>query len=71
MAKRLIDGPTLLVDQYGQRVYVTSLKELRAACPGRVSRMYRDKKDGAVVQCGYVIGQRWLTAYKPVEVRVN
>ena len=31
-------------------------------------QVYVDKKDGSVVHCGYVIGQHWLTAYRPVEI---
>jgi hypothetical protein len=30
--------------------------------------MYRDKKDGSVVRCGYVIGRRWFSRFAPVEV---
>jgi hypothetical protein len=57
----------LFVDQYGNRFYARTRKELKAQIPGRVSIMYIDKMDGRVVRCGYVIGQHWLTEYAPVE----
>lgn len=57
----------LYLDQYGQRYYARTLKELREQIGGRVSKMYKDKKDGSTVFVGYVIGQSWLTAYTPVE----
>jgi hypothetical protein len=61
---------TLYIDQYGSRFHAPTLKALRAQVPGRVGRMYVDKKDGGTVHCGYVIGKHWLTAYAPVEVPV-
>lgn len=69
--KRLIHGPTLLVSQYGDKFYASSLKELRQKVPGHVSRMYVDRKDGAVCHVGYVIGRLWLTAYKPAAIVIN
>lgn len=35
------------------------------------NRMYRDKKDGSTVHCGYVIGRIWIELYevKPLEVK--
>lgn len=62
---------TLFIDQWGSRFWAKTVKELRGQIGlggSRVSRMYRDKKDGSVVHCGYVIGGHWLTAYQPVEV---
>lgn len=60
---------TLYVDQYGGRVYATTLKDLRAQCGGgRVFKIYRDKKDGRVVHVGYGVGSRWFNAYQPVEI---
>lgn len=63
------DGATVFVDQYGGKVYATTVAGLReAAGGGRVSPMYQDKRDGRTVQTGYVVGARWFTAYWPREV---
>jgi hypothetical protein len=61
----------LYIDQYGNRFYANTLKELRAQIGNggsKVSRMYQDAKDGKTYVVGYVIGQHWLTAYEPVKV---
>lgn len=63
---------TLYLDQWGNRFYATSRKDLRQQIRfggSRVSKMYRDKKDGSVVHCGYIIGTHWLIAYAPVEIK--
>jgi hypothetical protein len=62
---------TLYIDQWGGRYYASTVKELRqqigmGGC--RVSKLYRDKRDGRTVHCGYIIGHCWLTAYQPVEL---
>ncbi len=57
----------LYLDQYGNRFYARTLKELKSQLSGKVSIMYRDKKDGPTVRAGYVIGQHWLTAYVSLE----
>lgn len=58
----------LWVDQYGNKEYARTRKELHAKCGGgKVSIMYRDKTDGRTVRCGYVVGPRWFTQYAPVE----
>jgi hypothetical protein len=62
---------TLYVDQWGNKFYASTVKELRAQIGmggSKVSTMYCDKKDGGTVKVGYVIGQHWLTAYRPHEV---
>ena len=71
MSKGLINGePTLFIDQYGQRYWARSVKELKSKVGVQhCSKMYLDKKDGSVVHCGYVLGEHWLTAFKPVEVK--
>ena len=56
----------LFLDQFGEARTVKELREKVGG--GRVSTMYRDKKDGSVVRCGYVIGQRWFSRFAPVEV---
>lgn len=61
----------LYIDQYGNHFYAKTLKELREQITGRVSIMYRDKKDGPTVRVGYVIGQHWLQCYVPLEQSVG
>jgi len=59
----------LYIDQYGSKFWSTTVAELREKIGGgRVSKMYRDKKDGSTVHVGYVIGQYWLNAYQPCEI---
>lgn len=59
---------TLFIDQYGQPIWARTVKELRAKVGGgRVSKQYCDKKDGRTVHNGYVVGDRWFTAYRPIE----
>ena len=56
-------------DQYGNMIWATTVKELKQkAGPGRVFKIYRDKKDGTSVHCGYGVGKRWFDAYVPCEV---
>ena len=58
----------LYVDQYGERWYASSVRELHRKIGGaRPSKMYVDKKDGGTVHIGYVIGTHWCTAYERVE----
>ena len=58
----------LFIDQHGQPLFAHSLKELHAkAGGGRISKQYTDKRNGDTVHNGYVIGQRWFTAYQPIE----
>jgi hypothetical protein len=57
----------LYIDQWGNRFYARTRKDLKAQIPGKVAKVYQDKKDGSVVSTGYVIGDHWLTAYKRVE----
>lgn len=59
---------TLYLDQHGCRYWAKSRKKLQEQVgAGRVSIMYRDKKDGSTVKVGYVIGKHWLEAFEPVE----
>jgi hypothetical protein len=65
---------TLYIDQWGNKFEASTVKELRHQIGmggSRVSRMYRDKKNGDVVHVGYVIGGHWLTAFAPVEKKVD
>ncbi len=52
--------PSLWLNQYGEKFRATTIKELR------VSKMYRDTKEGKVIHTGYVIGRHWLSEYQPV-----
>ncbi len=60
----------LYVDQYGQKFYASTLKELKAQIPGKVSKMYWDsnftKGPVKTYHVGYVIGKHWLNAYQQV-----
>jgi len=63
----------MYMDQYGYKYHASTIKELKkAVCPytksPKVSKMYRDKKDGRIVHVGYIVSDHWLTAYKPVEI---
>jgi len=61
---------TLYIDQYGQRYYAMTVKELRRKIGGggcRVWKMYQDEK-GKSFHVGYVIGEHWLTAYHPHKI---
>ena len=59
----------LWVDQYGERIYARSIKELREkAGGGHVSKMYVDQKNGPPVCLGRVVGRRWFTAFVPYQV---
>lgn len=59
--------PVLYIDQYGQKLWAKTVKELRQKVGGgRVSKMYHDR-DGKTIHCGYVVGQRWFSAFVPFE----
>jgi hypothetical protein len=59
----------LYLDQYGKPVWARTVKELQQKSGGgKVSKMYVDKKDGRTVHKGYVVGQRWFSAYSPIEI---
>lgn len=64
--------PTLYLDQYGNKFWAKTIKELRKQIGmggSKVSKMYADNKSGATVHVGYVVGQHWLTAFKRVEIK--
>jgi hypothetical protein len=67
-----VRGKTILyIDQYGNKWWARSVRELRGKIGGgRVSKMYCDKKDGSAVHTGYVVGIHWCSAYVPFEARV-
>lgn len=61
----------LYMDQFGNYFFARTVKELRrqigmGGC--RVSKMYRDRKDGLPVHVGYVIGAHWLEMFTPVDI---
>ena len=43
----------LFVDQYGQKFYAKTVKELKEQLPGRIRKMYVDGKNGGVFHVGY------------------
>jgi hypothetical protein len=59
----------LYISQYGDKFYARTVKSLKEdnCLPGKISKMYIDKKDGTTKHIGYVIGGLWLTAYTPYE----
>lgn len=57
----------LYIDQYGERLYARSARELQRLCGGRLFKIYRDKKDGSCVHCGYGVGRRWFNIFLPYE----
>jgi hypothetical protein len=64
------------IDQYGQKVWAQTVKELRErAGGGRVFKIYVDKvageHAGKTVHCGYGVGHRCFYAYALVEVEVS
>lgn len=60
-------GKTVLyLDQWGQRFYAKTVKELQEQVRGKVSKMYIDGKDGKTYHTGYVVGQHWMTAFVPM-----
>lgn len=60
-------GKTVLyLDQWGQRFYAKTVKELQEQVGGKVSKMYIDGKDGKTYHTGYVVGQHWMTAFVPM-----
>ena len=66
----------MYLDQYGCKYLARSLKELKKeVCPHidypKTSIMYKDKKVGTTVRCGYIVSDHWLTAYIPYEITVK
>lgn len=62
---------TLLVDQYGYNIYASTLKEVHEQVRGHISKMYREDKDGKTYHIGYVVGEHWFRAFKPVNIPVE
>lgn len=60
---------TLYVDQYGNKYFANSAKDLKKQIgKGAISAMYADKKDGSTVKVGYIIGEFWCRAFAPIEI---
>ena len=63
----------MYVDQYADLViWARSARDLVRQCqqkgyPGRLFKIYRDKKDSRTVHCGYGVGKRWFNAFIPYE----
>lgn len=63
--KTLKPRTRLFIDQYGQKVWARSVRDLREQVGGRVYRMYRDTPSGTM-HVGYVVGSRWFSEFAPV-----
>lgn len=61
---------TLYVDQWGNKFFARTVRELWKQIPGRCYRMNVDGMDGRTYHIGYIIGQHWLEAYQPVRIPV-
>lgn len=69
MLKINLKAKRLFVDQYGNRFYAHTVKELRRQIGmggSRVQKMYCERKDGSTIHAGYVIGNHWLSMYAPI-----
>lgn len=66
-----MNGNTYLyIDQWGQKFFASTIKELKDKIGGgRVSKMYQDKKNGDTMHVGYIVGGHWCTAYQRVEIK--
>ena len=63
----------LFVDQYGNRWFAKTVKELRSKIGmggSRVGKMFRDTANGGAVHVGYVIGRHWCEAFMPIRIPV-
>lgn len=71
MPKYMIEtkAKRLFIDQYGNKEYAFTIKELRSKVGmggSKVSKMYISTKDGKTKHVGYVIGQHWFSMYAPI-----
>lgn len=62
----------LCVDQYGNKFYAKTAKELKQACgyPGKLFKIYCDRK-GKTYHVGYGVGQYWFNVWADISVLVN
>lgn len=60
----------LCIDQYGQKLWAKSVKELIAKAYGtKAAKMYIDSADhNTTYHCGYIVLGRWFSIYKPLRV---
>ena len=59
----------LYLDQYGNKIWACTRKELQEkAGGGRMFKIYADKKDGTSVHVGYGVGERWYTGFFRMEL---
>lgn len=59
----------LFIDQYGNRFFAHTVKDLRKQIGmggSKVEKMYCARKDGSTIHTGYFIGNHWLSMYAPV-----
>ncbi len=62
--------PVLYIDQYGNKTWANSARELQRKYGGRLFKVYRDKKDGRSVHVGYGVGKLWFSAFLPFEAAI-
>jgi hypothetical protein len=61
---------TLYVDQWGNRFFARTVRELRDKVGGgRVAKVYRDNPAGGAFHVGYVVGAHWFEAFAPVRLQ--
>lgn len=63
----------LYIDQWGNRFWASTVKELRGQIGmggSRVGKMFVDGKDGKSYHVGYVIGKHWLNCFTPMRKEV-
>ena len=63
--------PTLYIDQHGVQIWAKTVQELREKCGGGTAARMFTSKQNKTYHCGYVIGNQWFTAYRPVEIEVG
>jgi hypothetical protein len=59
---------TLYLDQYGNKWFARTVRDLREQIGGKVSKMYVDTKDGRTMHIGYVVGRHWCEAFTPIRI---
>ncbi len=62
-----MNGQTIAyIDQYGQWIWAKTIKQLCEKCGRKSARkQYSDGKDGKSYHTGYIVGDRWFTAFIP------
>ena len=64
-----LEQATLWVSHSGQIVRAQGRSGLLTKLSAtRAEKIFRDKRDGPPVHCGYIVRGQWWSAYAPVEV---